>query len=359
MNPINAKNALLTVDRVPENRLEEIWPICTDLALSMSYPSFFCTGDWLKTCAESIEASDALLILTVKQGEILLAVLPLVSKRNKLGGKDLRFLGTDYYPDPIGLICAPSSRVSCATALKEYLLKISGWDRLILDWILEEELIDWGLPGKQISVEPYKLLPRNFNDLLETFKQKKRYNMRSGVRKLLNANAELVISNTSSAHKFFFENLCDLHQKRALERELDSSFIGPKIDKFHSKLINQSENTRFYGLQMNNKLIAVIYGFEFCNRFFYYQVAHDPAFKDAGPGSVLLFLVIEDCCTRGVTEFNFLQGNESYKSVWTDESRLLYRVVFNKGTCRSSLLNSLEQGKSLVKKGLVRMRHGT
>ena len=345
-----AMSSLLTVERVTEDLLSDFWPKCTELAQHMAYPSFFCTGDWLKTSAESLLAGESLLILIVKSGGNIQAVLPLVRKRNKLGGVDLHFLGADFYPDPLGLICAPANRAACAAVLKKYLLTISGWDRLILDWILEEELADWRLPGKRVSIEPFKKLTSNFEGLLETFKKKKRYNMRAGVRNLLDSGATLVKSIDSSTHNYFFDNLCSLHNKRALERELDSSFVGQRVEKLHRQLINSSDKIRFYGLQLNDSLIAVIYGFEFCNCFFYYQVAHDPSFKEAGPGSALLFLVIEDCCTRGLTEFNFLQGNESYKGVWTDDSRELYRTVFNHGTYRSALLNFIEHAKKLCRK---------
>lgn len=351
-------NSSLVVEEIAAEKLDDIWPVCTELASKMAYPSFFCTGDWLKASSESLLAKESLLILVVKQGNSIQAVLPLVRKRNKLGGRDLHFLGTDFYPDPVGLICAPDDRAACANALKKYLLSISGWDRMVLDWVLRDELEDWDIDGKQVSVEPYKLLPCRFEELLATFKKKKSYNMRYGVRKLLDAGATLVKSVESGTHDDFFNNLCLLHHKRAQERELNSSFIGPKVEKLHRNLLTASDKVRFYGLQLDNKFIAVIYGFEFCNRFFYYQVAHDPDFKDAGPGSVLLFLAIEDCCTRGLTEFNFLQGNESYKSIWTNDSRQLYRVVFNRGTYRSVFLNGLEYAKSFTAGYVKRSKRG-
>jgi len=351
-------NAPLTVERVSVDKFHEIWPICTDIAQRMSYPSFFCTGDWLKSSSESLHAKDTLFILLVKDGEKIQALLPLVGKRNILGGRDLRFLGTDFYPDPVGLICTPANRAACVSAIKKYLLTISGWDRLILDWILEDELPDWDIECKRVSIEPFKLLPQSFEELLETFKKKKRYNMRASARKMLDAGATLVKSVDSSTHDEFFANLCLLHHKRANEREIESSFIGSRIEKLHRHLITDTDKARFYGLKLNNRLIAVIYGFEFCNRFFYYQVAHDPKFKADGPGSTLLFLVIEDCCNRGLKEFNFLQGNESYKGVWTVDSRNLYRVVFNRGTYRSALLNYLEKAKGFVAGYLKRVKRG-
>jgi len=214
------------------------------------------------------------------------------------------------------------------------------------------------LPGKAVTVAPFKTLPKHFDDLIETFKKKKRYNLRAGVRKTLNAGAEMITSSDKGTHAAFFKNLCRLHKKRVEEKALDSSFVGLRVEQFHLDLLSGTDNARFYGLQLDNKVIAVIYGYEFCNHFYYYQVAHDPDFKDLSPGSVLLYLVIEDCCSRGMAEFNFLQGNESYKRIWTDQSRMLYRAVLSRGNFRSTILNALDQGKKVVSGFLKRATHG-
>lgn len=352
-------NQNLTIERITDDNLHAVWASCTEIVRSMAYPSFFCCGDWLKTSAENLCSADELFILLVKRDGCVRAVLPLVKKRNALGGRDLRFLGTDYYPDPVGLISSLSDRAACAKALQDYLIKVPGWDRFFLDWVLEDELIDWKLPGKPISVAPFKVLPLNFADLLGEFKQKKRYNLRSMVRKFLDAGGELVTSSDANTHNVFLEALFTLHRKRATERAIESSIEDPRIQMFHRRLVKETEKVRFYGLSLDHQLVAVIYGFEFENRFFYYQVAHDPGYGDLSPGSVLLFLVIEDCCSRGVMEFNFLQGDESYKGIWTDESRILYLCVLKGGTWRSRLLDAVEQANGFRKIALGWMGRGT
>ena len=318
----------LCVELVGKENLFEVWASCNQIARSMAYPSFFCTGDWLKASAESLCSDDELFILLVRRDGCVRAVLPLVRKRNVLGGRDLCFLGADFHPDPLGLICSQSDRAASAKVLKDYLLKVPGWDRFILNWVLEDETVDWKLPRKPVSTEPFKTLPQSFARLLGEFKRKKRYNLRAMVQKALESGGELLVSNDNSTHSIFLESLFSLHQKRSAERALESSFKGSRVEKLHRQLLEEKDGVRFYGLRLNHRLVAVIYGFEFCKRFFYYQVAHDPDYNDLSPGSVLLFLVIEDCCSRGVTEFNFLQGNEGYKAIWTHESRILYQIVF-------------------------------
>ena len=349
----------LSVERASKDAMDEVWTNCTEIARTMAYPSFFCSGEWLKASAENICSDDELFILLVKRNDCVIAVLPLVRKRNALGGSDLCFLGTDFHPDPIGLICSRSDRAESAKALKEYLLTVPRWDRFFLNWVLEDETVDWKLPRKPVSTEPFKTLPQSFALLLGEFKRKKRYNLRAMVQKVQESGGELLVSSDNCSHSIFLESLFSLHSKRSAERALESSFKGSRVEKLHRRLIEEKEGARFYGLQMNHRMIAVIYGFEFCKRFFYYQVAHDPDYADLSPGSVLLFFVIEDCCSRGVTEFNFLQGNESYKAIWTHESRVLYQIVLTRGTWRSFVLNGLQRVKEVLKMMFVRMGCGS
>ncbi|MDG4553804.1 MAG: GNAT family N-acetyltransferase [Candidatus Competibacter sp.] len=345
----------ISVERIRGEDLEDIWPLCTKIAVNMSYPSFFCCGEWLKTAANALCYKNELSILVVKKNDCVKALLPLVSKRNILGGNDLHFLGTDFFPDPVGLICSPTDRDESVLVLKKYLLAISGWDRFIMNWVLQDEQIAWNLPSKCISTENFKTLPHDFNKLLGNFKKKKRYNLRAMARKFLDAGGRMIASTDRSSYKYFLDILFLLHQKRAEERIHKSTFAGSRVEAFHQQLIHSTDRACFYGLLLNQQIISVIYGFKFDNRFFYYQVAHDPDYADLSPGTVLLFFVIEDCCLKGVKEFNFLQGDESYKKIWTNESRALYRCVFSNKTWRSYIFDFVDQVRFLRNRFLRKM----
>lgn len=335
---------------VADNKsVQKIWDACSRISQSMSYPSFFCSSEWLRTAAQNLLPNDNLLIITVKADYLIKAILPLIERRNILGGIDLRFLGADFYPDPLGLICAHSDRSTFIAALKDFLLKHSKWDRLFLDWILEEEAQMWNAPARHRTISPYKILPFSFDELLTEFTSKKRNDLRRKVRKFFDAGGEFLVSENISTNIFFLDNLFKQHKSRSAERNIASSFSGNRVEKFHKMLVTNSPNVRFYGLQVNNKLISIIYGYEYSNIFYYYQVSHDPEFYKLSPGSVLLHLVLEDCCKRGLKEFNFLQGDENYKEGWTKKSRSLYHCVLKMDTIRAHLLDGLDNWKRMVK----------
>ena len=78
---------------------------------------------------------------------------------------------------------------------------------------------------------------------------------------------------------------------------------------------------------LNDKIIAVMYGFEQSNCFFSYIGGFDPDLAKYSPGSIILLYIIEDCINRGISEFDFLRGAESYKYLWGAVDKTLYHLT--------------------------------
>lgn len=350
-------SAELSVEQVSEDRLADIWETCTTLARTMAYPSFFCSGDWLAAVDSQRTPDERPVVLVVKEKGNPIAVLPLVSTSNIIGGRDLHYLGAAFYPDPLGIICSPDDRGRVVAAIKQYLAAISHWNRLVLTFILEDELQTWGVPGNQISLEPYKVLNTGFEGMFKQFKNKKRYNLRSMYCKTVEAGAEFTKASDAGSKQELLDALLHLHAKRAGERRIESTFVGPRVQYLHRWLAAHSDKGVFYAIVVQGNPIAVLYGFEFAQRFFYYQIAHDPAFGHWSPGTVLLMYVLEDCCSKGLQEFNFLQGDEGYKRAWTTEARPLYQAIMYRRNWRGKLLQCGQHAKTMLK-NIVRCRQG-
>lgn len=78
---------------------------------------------------------------------------------------------------------------------------------------------------------------------------------------------------------------------------------------------------RLYRLFVGQDAIAVVYGIEVGNRFYYYQSGYDPAWAPRSPGLVLAGRTIEDAYARGLTDYEFLRGTEPYKLDWAADRR--------------------------------------
>lgn len=331
---------------------------CNDVAKEMVEPSFFCSGDWLASAAQS-ESHIHVITVTDEGSSELVAVLPLTLKRNFLGGTDAKILGSRFHPDPNGLICKKDRLEEIAIKLRHYFDSDMRWDSLTIDWTTAEECLAWGVEGEKQTVAPYLPIDSGFSEVLGQFRKKKRYNLKASVKKLLEVRGATVTQSlTPDQKQDCFREFFRLHQMRAAERGIESSVENEEFFEHHSALIQQSDCARLFALKLDNRTLAVIYGFEFANRFFYYQVAHDPEFGDLSPGKVLLYEVIRHYCDLGYKEFNFLQGDEVYKGFWTSEERQLFRLRLERRNFRVLTFRFLAGVKTNLRRIRKQFRNG-
>src|SRR6185437_14045866 len=126
------------------------------------------------------------------------------------------------------------------------------------------------------------------------------------------------------------EHLFRLHNQRRLQKQDRGIFESARLRAFHSAAaakLGASGQVRVYLLRTPAAVLAALYGFQVEHRFLYFQSGFDPAMAEVSPGTVLLSAVIEDCIRRGLRRFEFLRGDERYKSRWTTERRLNFNAL--------------------------------
>ncbi len=324
-----------------------------NLVASMDYPSPFVHPDWILTVFKANEDRWAPYIVLVKHNDDLLGLLPLYKVRiNSM--RELRYAGDRYNPDPLGLCCNVEDRGRCVKAIKDYLFQSNQWDVLYLKCLLYDEIKEWNSAAREVYyrkiIAPFLLLPESFNAYLKSFKRKKRYNLNSSVRKFEKAGGKYCAAENSHDAQEILKYLFNLHEKRSVERGIVSSFTGEHILNFHHTVVEEMmEKVWLRFLELEGDIIAILYGFLLHERFFYYQIAHDPKFRAHSPGSILLYNVLKECCAKGVKEFNFLQGDESYKWQWTKDSRVLYTVTMYNSTFNGFLHKHKDKIKRFIK----------
>ena len=321
------------------------------LVRDMEYPSPFVHPSWVLT-AMRFNADKWLpyILLVLERGE-LIGLLPLYQNKENSSFRELRFAGDCYYPDPLGICCKSEDLDRCINALKQYLKDCRDWDTLCLKWLLQDEAKCWESPGgiiKESSIAPYIPLPENFQLYLKAFKKKINFAIRK-VKKFDKANGQYHSTKSPDKSKQLLARLFDLHKQRSEERGIESSFCGDAIVSFHNNVMERYHNLYTHWLTVDEEIIAVLYGFFVGGRFFYYQIAHDPKHGSLSPGAVLLYKAIEQCCKDGAKEFNFLQGDETYKWKWTKDSRRLYTVKMYNRSVRGSWLRQKDKMRSIAK----------
>jgi CelD/BcsL family acetyltransferase involved in cellulose biosynthesis len=142
------------------------------------------------------------------------------------------------------------------------------------------------------------------------------------------------------------EDFLRLHRLR-WDAEGGSYGIPPgATEAFHrdvAPLLGARGWLRLYRLHIEGKAIAAVYGIEVGGRFYYYQSGYDPAWSARSPGMVLVGRTIEDAYARGLTEYDFLRGEEPYKLDWAADRRETCAVRLRAPSLRAGTAAAAEE----------------
>jgi CelD/BcsL family acetyltransferase involved in cellulose biosynthesis len=341
------------------------------LVSKMNHPTIFSTWEWIYTWWENFGEAYKLLILFVYEGSEVKGILPLTSRkeifRNRwLTGRILDYCGSiDVYPDHLDIIASKDDAKNCINAIFEFLSsKYKAWDVLQLSHLSEESNLISCSHRKEFhfdsktnvaTVAPFTPLLGSFEDYIKRFDHKQRYNIRRMKKKLYESHGIKYMSCDPLQNNDCLMTLFKLHEKRAKEKNIISTFKGPRIFNFHNALLGRTSKNGWPWLRSlgnEREIISVFYGFSLGGRLFNYQVAHDPVWEKYSPGTVLLYCVIEDAMNNGCKEFDFLRGNEKYKSTWANGRRNLITLsIINKTIC-GEITKSIGYTKEFLKRKL-------
>ncbi|MCK5267146.1 MAG: GNAT family N-acetyltransferase [Spirochaetes bacterium] len=89
------------------------------------------------------------------------------------------------------------------------------------------------------------------------------------------------------------------------------------------------ENNWLYlvSLKVGTKVIVAQYNYLYGDKIYSYSVGFDLNWKEYRVGAILQMLMIEDAISIGLSEFDFLRGNEEYKYYWTKKDRESVDIV--------------------------------
>jgi CelD/BcsL family acetyltransferase involved in cellulose biosynthesis len=73
--------------------------------------------------------------------------------------------------------------------------------------------------------------------------------------------------------------------------------------------------------------VAIHFGFTFRERYYYYIPSFSMKFQAYSPGRILMLRSMERAFKDGLTEFDFLRGDEPYKFDWANGARRLTTLV--------------------------------
>jgi hypothetical protein len=120
--------------------------------------------------------------------------------------------------------------------------------------------------------------------------------------------------------------LIGFHEERWCSRGGSTAFHTRELRAFHDAVTRRALESgwlRLYEMRLDDQTAAVMYGFNYNHRFYFYQHGFAERFQKHSIGLVLMGLTIRDAIDEGAAEFDMLYGGESYKWLWTRDTRPL------------------------------------
>lgn len=302
----------------------------------------FLSWEWMSAWYESFGRGPSLTILTARQNGILVGILPMMTEERYVFGKRIEHLslvgsgvgGADY----LDVIARPKDKAKCLTAFIDHLQSLDPD-------LVEFEALEHGsetsellrhlcknpdsrfsrLTEKLDAVCPQIELSAGWNHVLDRSKRKANFLRRL---KALERESSFEFRTVTSADQIdaAFERFLHLHRMR-WEGSDGSELSGhPRLIEFHRRVVTGLTTAgliRFDELWLDGECRSSIYALGDGDTFYYYNSGYDPAFGRLSVGLVLLGLSIKAACERGVTTYDFLRGDETYKFDWATRSNEL------------------------------------
>lgn len=334
------RTRIATLDEFRASR--DAW---NDLVLAMAPPSVFLTWEWIYTWWELFgNPSRELLILFVQEGETLRGILPLFRdhRYKALGLEFVRFCAAnDLYSDHLDIIASPEHVDACLASVYEFLFeRETRWGAVQLPMVtLDSGIYGWlaaktagrdGISRVEVacsSVASYIPLEGTFESYFGTLDKKHRYNVRSRRKRLY--EEEGIRYSVCDASTRCLDLVFELHRRRAVRKGIVSSFGNDTVRAFHEAFVDRVAPkgwVSFRFLEGPQGPIAAAYNLTMAGRVYSYQKGIDPVWERHGPGTVLLYELVQEAYAQGMQEYNFLQGAETYKNEWTGYRRNLYTL---------------------------------
>jgi CelD/BcsL family acetyltransferase involved in cellulose biosynthesis len=315
------------------------WPRST--ALSGSRQFIFQCADTLQAWCDTIgraQAIEPLFVAVLDDARRPLLLLPLGLER-RAGIRVLGFLDGTVSDFNAPVLFSPAQHWDSATMAalwQDIQRRLPGFDVAIFRK-LPEMVDDWTNPLRHLVTArstqgSYAMaLPQQWvaRDVLPDLKDSRRR-----ARKLARlGRLSFKVAATSAEAEAFTRAAIAMKGRQfvktlgtdrfAVEPGYAAYYIETTRRLFHTGAIHAS------ALQINDRILAAQWGYIYGNRFYHMLTAYEGSgnWPSYSPGRLLTEHLIQRCVNARIARFDFGVGDESYKSSYCDERRVLFDAV--------------------------------
>ncbi len=320
---------------VKEETLDSFFDCCSNRDDVLHWPNIFILPAWLEAWWECFGDEEESCLYSIWEGGRLAGLAPLRQK-----GDTARFIGSADVCDYLDFIIAPGKEKEFFMALLP-VLRNQGIHKLELESQHPVSRVFEGVysapaedrfPAKfsftreDLTFE--KPLPGTWEDYLASLSKKQRHEVR---RKLHRLERE----TGSYCYR-------DIDQEEAVEEFIPSflalfgrnpekaNFLTAKREQFFKRLITLTARegfARFGLLEIDDEVAAAVLYFDYRGRVYLYNSGYVPEYGHLSAGLLSKVQCLKYSIERGSTVFDFLKGQEAYKSRLGAKAVPVYRVT--------------------------------
>jgi hypothetical protein len=176
------------------------------------------------------------------------------------------------------------------------------------------------------EVCPIIKLPDSFDTYLDQIDSKQRREINRKLRRAMGADVKVVIVQPEDDIPTLVDEFLDLLQKSTFEKR--EWLNQGRRQVFHDTAIAaaQSGMLNLMFAEVEGRKAAALFNFEYDGRLWVYNSGLDPdSYSALSLGVVITAKAIEYAISRGLSSFDFLRGNETYKYRFGAEDTEIFR----------------------------------
>lgn len=324
----NSKTLDYTITREDFDSLASHW---ADPCCSLSWDIIFALPVWLEVWWQELRNGGELYQRAVRQDGKIIGIAPLLINR-----ENASILGSADVCDYLDFVVAPGMERDFFNVLLDDLSE-NRIDHLDLGPVRPDSTVLTQLVpiaqkrGYEVLCRPEDVslemnLPPTWEEYLSSLTGKQRHEVRRKLRRLWEAgrveyHIEKDIASVHGAMDIFFKMFTE-------SREDKADFLTPRMESFFRSLAKKTAELgllRLCSLQVDGLPAAMLICFDYNDCLYLYNSAYNRGYEALSAGLLSKILCIKASIEQSKRSFDFLKGEEMYKSRLGGQEVPLYR----------------------------------
>jgi len=317
------------------SELEKAWG---ELFETSEHHNPFLSWEWCNIWWKHFGTNRRLMVLAIERDGQIVSLAPLMVEQSKTFRRPVvRFIGSnlaDYSDFLVG-----REETESAKLFWDYLGGMNNGTKITLSRFVEDSpsflfLRNPSNRDKKIVVEavntsPYVKITGGWDEFYKNINKSIKKDLNWCTNKLAKAGS-VSFDRKSAIDSKTIEQMFAIQIKRQQYKPRKSQFEDNSVRNFFAEVADSFSKKGwldFASLSLDEKIIAYVFGFRLNGTVFYWNVSFDPDYQQFSPGKSLLKFLLEDSFKKGDRIFDFMIGDESYKSHWATGKKECFAVT--------------------------------